>query len=143
MKTEITLWSDIVKKNATSATPSVESVQKVVRSAVEENVRSNNFIIYGAKEEEPDEDDGLGGLDDSAEFARNLFNEMCALPKPEVLTATRVGPQKTQDNTGSKRPRPIKVTLASPEAVKFVLSKASKLKLNVYDHWRCIYLAPD
>merc|ERR1712176_351066 len=108
-----------------------------------ENVRSNNFIIYGAEEEEIEDRDGLGGLDHSADFARNMFNEIRAFPKPEVLTATRVGSQKTHDNTGTRKPRPIKVTLASPEAVKFVLSKASKLKLNVYDYWRCIYLAPD
>ena len=49
------LWSDVVQRNTKSAAPSVKSVQKAVRTAVEENVRSNNFIIYGAEEEEPDE----------------------------------------------------------------------------------------
>ena len=148
VKTEITMWSDIVKKNVSSATPSVASVQKAVRSAVEDNVRSNNFIIYGVEEYGPDEDDEEdecenGGLEDCVDLARGMFNEILAFPKPEIVTATRVGAQKSPNNAGSRKPRPIKVTLASPEAVKFVLSKASKLKGNACEHWRCVYLAPD
>ena len=148
VKTEITMWSDIVKKNVTSAAPSVASVQKAVRSAVEDNVRSNNFIIYGVEEEKPDEDDEEdecenGGLENCVDVARDLYNEILAFPRPDILTATRVGPEKSLKNAGSRKPRPIKVTLASPEAVKFVLSKASKLKGNACDHWRCVYLAPD
>ena len=148
VKTEITMWSDIVKKNVTSAAPSVASVQKAVRSAVEDNVRSNNFIIYGVEEETPDEDDEEnecenGGLENCVDVARDLFTEILAFPRPDILTATRVGPQKSLKNAGSRKPRPIKVTLASPEAVKFVLSKARKLKGNACQHWRCVYLAPD
>ena len=139
VKTEISSWSDIVKKNMKSAsvTASVATVQKAVRSAVEENVRSNNFIIYGGEEEEPTEWNE-SGFENCIDFASGLFNEIRAFPKPEILTATRIGSQKKPD-----KPRPIKVTLASPEAVKFVLSKASKLKTNNHKHWRCVYLAPD
>ena len=117
------------------------SVHKAVRSAVQENVRSNNFIIYGAEEEEPDE---YGNRHENvADIASDLFNEIGAFPKPQVLTVTRVGYQKADGNISSSRARPIKVTLACPEAVKFVLSKASKLKRNTFDHWKCVYLAPD
>ena len=139
VKTEISSWSDIVKKNMKSAsvTPSVATVQKAVRSAVEENVRSNNFIIYGGEEEEPTEWNE-SGLENCIDFASGMFNEIRAFPKPEILTATRIGSKKKPDKS-----RPIKVTLASPEAVKFILSKASKLKTNNHAHWRCVYLAPD
>ena len=141
VKTEISTWSDIVKNNVKTATQSAASVQKAVRSAVQENVRSNNFIIYGAEEEGEDE----YGIeqDNVANITNQLFNEIGAFPKPQVLTVSRVGFQKADGNNGSSRPKPIKVTLASPEAVKFVLSKASKLKRNKYDHWKCVYLAPD
>ena len=27
--------------------------------------------------------------------------------------------------------------------MKFVLKKASKLRRNKYEHWKCVYLAPD
>ena len=63
----------------TSAAPSVASVQKAVRSAVEDNVRCNNFIIYGVEEETPnDEDDEEnecenGGLENCVNVARDLL----------------------------------------------------------------------
>ena len=143
VKTEMNLWSDVVQRNTKSAAPSVKSVQKAVRTAVEENVRSNNFIIYGAEEEEPDEH-GIE-RDNVSSFTSQLFNEIDAFPTPKVLTVTRIGPVKPQGKTETTRPscRPIKVTLASPEAVKFVLSKAKKLKQNPYEEYKNIYLSPD
>ena len=72
-----------------------------------------------------------------------MFNEIGAFPKPEILTSTRVGTQKSLENASSRKPRPIKVTLASPEAVKFLLNKARKLRRTKYEHWKCVYLAPD
>ena len=57
MKTEINLWTDIVKKNATSTTNSVKSIRKVVKSAVDDNIRSNNFIMCGAREVDSDQFD--------------------------------------------------------------------------------------
>ena len=44
-----------------------------------------------------------------------------------MLTASIAGYHKVREFNAAK-PRPNKVTLASPEAVKFVLSKASRLK---------------
>ena len=35
------------------------------------------------------------------------------------------------------------MTLASPDSVKFVLSKARKQKTYAYEHWRWVFLAPD
>ena len=140
VKTEISTWSSIVQKNVDSAAKSVKSVHNAVRSAVEENVRNNNFIIYGAEEKE--DKDGVC-YDNPGNITSQLFNEIVAFPKPEVLTVTRIGSVKTDSETDTRRVRPIKVTLASPEAVKFVLSKAHKLKQNSYEHWSNIYLSPD
>ena len=74
-----------------------------------------------------------------------MFNEIDAFPTPKVLTVTRIGPVKPQGETETTLPscRPIKVTLASPEAVKFVLSKAKKLKQNPYEEYKNIYLSLD
>ena len=43
------------EKQSAIVTASVAIVQKPVRSAVEENVQSKNFIIHGGEEEEPTE----------------------------------------------------------------------------------------
>ena len=50
VKTEIKSWSDVVKKNSISNTDTVKSVKKAVKSVVDEDKRSKNFIVYG----EPD-----------------------------------------------------------------------------------------
>ena len=147
VKTEISLWSEIVQKNSKPApAPSVKTVQKAVRSVFDENVRSNNFIIYGVEEWEPDEEDeDEGDEEDVSSVASQLFNELKVFPKPAVLNATRIGTAKPKDETKEARPscRPIKVILESAEEVKFVLSRAKMLKQNPCEHWKCVYLSPD
>ena len=93
--------------------------QDGVKSAVEENVRSNNFIVYGAEEEENAEFENLDN------FTNRLFTETGVFPKPQVVAVSRIVLHKPDS---CRKPRPIKVTLASPEAVKQVLSTGSKLK---------------
>ena len=52
VKPEMRTWSDIVQKNVKSTQNFVAiTVQKVVRSAIDRNERSNNFVIYGVEEE--------------------------------------------------------------------------------------------
>ena len=148
VKTEITTWSEIVQKNvkSASATQSVKSVQKAVRSAVEDNVRSNNFIIYGCKEEdetyeyEGEEYDTVP--ENVTDTVKQLYNEIHINPRPQILAASRIGSRKV-DSASASKARPIKVTLASPEVVKLVLGMSSKLKENPTPHWKCVYLAPD
>ncbi len=134
VKTEISAWSNIVKKNCQPSGNSAKIVQKAVKSAVEENNRSNNFLVYGAEEE----DDGV--FENHTNFTNWLFNETGVFPKPQVVAVSRIGFCKPEN---SGKPRPIKVTLASNESVKQVLSTASKLKQQGGDIWPHIYLAPD
>ena len=47
-----------------------------------------------------------------------LFNEITVFPRPRILATSRVGTLKVD---GRSKVRPIKVTFASPEAVKLVL----------------------
>ena len=45
-------WSDIVKKNCETSisAPSINSIKIIVKTVVEDDIRSNNFIIYGVPE---------------------------------------------------------------------------------------------
>lgn len=40
------MWADIVRKNVKLTKNSVKSIQKLVKSAVDDNVISSNFIMY-------------------------------------------------------------------------------------------------
>ena len=113
MKTEITTWSEIVQKNvkSASATQSVKSVLKAVRSAVEDNVRSNKFIIYGCKEaDETYEYDGEefdAVPENVTDTVEQLYNEIHVNPRPPILAASRIGSLKV-DSASASKARPIK-----------------------------------
>ena len=88
----MTTWSDIVQKNTkSSAAPLVKSVHRALRTTFEKNLRSNNFIILGVEEEE---------FGDVSTLTNQLFNEIEAFPKPEVLT---VMPESDQPKHRGKR----------------------------------------
>ena len=129
VKTEMKTWSEIVKKNCGTG-PSVKVVKKAVQSVVDEGDRSKSFIIYGSKDNENDfPSDKVDGIFQALEEEDNH----------QVLSSRRLGAFKK----GSCRP--IKVTLASADSVKQVLSKAKTLKTVSDDlsQWRNVYLAPD
>ena len=108
------MWSDIAKKSADIAAPkSVKTIKKAVNKAVEEKMRCYNFISY--------EGDEVQNKD-----LPTLAEQIDAHPKPEVLTVSQIRVKKS--NVDDERPRPTKDILASSEVVKFVLSKAAKLK---------------
>ena len=54
------------------------------------------IIICGFEEDQPDEYNC--GFENSANFASTVFNKIGAFPQEEILTATRVGTQKSLDN---------------------------------------------
>ena len=111
VKTEMQSWSDIVSKNCVNSAPSAKFVQKAVKTVVEEDTRSKNFIIYGAYDWVTED---LGPVVDG------VFDKIGLWPPPDILAASRIGVYKDD----AALPRPIKVTLASSEAVKNALSKA-------------------
>jgi hypothetical protein len=127
VQTEMKSWSDIVKKNRETA-PSVNIVKKAIKSVVDENDRSKSLIIYGARDNENDY---------PQDKVNELFEILDEEEKHQVLSSKRLGMFKRD----SCRPR--KVTLASTDSVKQVLSKARTLKTVRYDRaeWRKIYLA--
>ena len=129
VKTEMkSTWVDIVKKNPSSTAASAENVKKAVKSVVSENERSRNFILYGAEDEDEDNED-------LTEIVSEVFGALNEYPKPQILSVSRLG------KWDSSAPRPMKVTLASSEEVKRLLRSSHKLKTQ--KDAKHLYLAPD
>ena len=82
-----------------------------------------------------------GCAENATQIADSVFGAIDPHPKPKIIAARRVGLYQKPENNTSGKPRPIKVTLRSPKAVKFVLSKANKLRY--IEEWEDTFLAPD
>ncbi len=122
--TSLKSWSTVVQKNS-SSTPSVKSVQRAVKSVVDQNDRNKNFIVHDDDCEEDKDEDIL------SEMMDEMYEDEC---KPQILGFSRIGIRKP----GTKRP--LKVTLVSRDAAIQVLTYAKKLKKSKYKDF---YLAPD
>ena len=117
-------WSDIVQKNSGSTT-SVKNVQKAVKSVVDKNDRSKNFIVYDNDCDEDQDEDII------SEIMGVIYEDE---RKPQILGFNRIGIRKPDIK------RPLKVTLVSRDAVIEVLSNAKQLKNSRY---KDVYLVPD
>jgi len=154
VQTEMKSWSDIVKKNCEKSAPSLNSMKKVVQSVVQDDVRSKNFIIYGA----PEANGGctrtgydvakevLEEIWDYAEDYAEAEDRPSSLPstdigRPVIVTGVRIGNKKPIND--DEKPRPCKVTLASPEAVRLVLARARYLKKSSCAAFHSWYITPD
>jgi hypothetical protein len=112
VKTEISSWSAMVQKKSMPSPPMCPVViKKALRSAVEEEDRSHNLMIFGKEEVEGEE------VAHTVAAVLEDLNE-----KPHVLESRRIG-----DRQNGKR-RPIKIKLASSDAVFQILRKAKSLK---------------
>ena len=141
VKSEVTTWSEVVKKNCPTGSSAssfcLKKVQQVVKSAVDSSIRSNNVIVYGA--EDDDETENL------FQFGSYLMTELGVLnPRPEILAASRIGSSKA--GSEDKR-RPIKLTFANSEVVRRVMKLSHRLKdadeADGDKYWSNMYLAPD
>ena len=119
-------WSDVVEKgNSQSLTAtSAAKLKEAVKSAVAEEDKSRNFMIFG-KEEIPDEE--------ISETVAELLQDLNQ--KPRVVESVRVG------NVEQGKTRPIKVKLASCDAVFNVLRNAKCLKTSCRN--KATYIGPD
>ena len=138
VKTEMKLFTDVVKSNSVANEISPTKIKMAVRSAITENDRSKNFIIFGAPEELECEEEEMS--------ERSLVNDICGFMKfkerPNITNVERVGVKKSESTR-----RPIKVTMQDPEIVREMLSRAKVLKsVDVegynFDYNR-LYLSPD
>ena len=138
VKSEVLSFSDVVKKNCTGSNITTAKLKQVVKSAIKEDERPKNFMIFGA-----DEEISCNGkkLDDR-DLLDDIFSVMTGIPEPIVTRCQRMGQKKT-DGTG----RPIKVTLQSPEMVYQVLKNSKAIKPTLIPGYSFIfnklYLSPD
>ena len=128
VKSELQSWSEIAKRNTASVQPAATftpaKLKDAVRSAVEEEDRSRNFVIFN-KHEEVDEN-----TDEAVAGVLEDMNE-----RPRVIECRRIG--KIQHG----KTRPIKVKLASSDSVSHILRKAKVLKTS--ERSKMTFIGPD
>ena len=126
---EIRSYSDVVSKSRTESTTiqNEKSLRKVVKSAIEEEDRSKNLVIFCLEESDQERIDTK---------VATLFSELGEKPR---VSASRIG-RKRIDTMGD-HVRPVRVTLASSTAVHQVLTKARQLKL--VESFKSVYICPD
>jgi rubrerythrin len=110
VKAEIGSWSKVVKRNSSHPITQA-SLKEAVKSAVSEEDRSRNIMIFG-KEDAEDED--------LSQTVTEIFEDLGE--KPHMIEFRRIGTAKTG------RRRPIKVKLSSNDAVEHVLRRSRALK---------------
>jgi len=118
-------WNEVAAKGNVGAITTENKLREAVKSAVVEEDKSKNVMIFG-KEELPDEDVSATVIE--------IFQD--ANVKPRVVECLRVG---SLGKIG--KPRPIKVKLYSADAVFNILSSAKKLKSSSRNSGT--YIAPD
>lgn len=123
VKTGFSSWSKVVQQNAGQPICPAK-LKEAVKSAVVEEDRSRNIMIFG-KEEKSDED--------LSQTISKIFEDV--KEKPGLIEFRRIGIAKPG------KPRPIKVKLSSSDAVFHVLRKAKDLKSS--DTNRSTYIGPD
>ena len=138
IKSEIKSFSDVVKSKCVSSELSPAKIKMAVHSAMTEEDRAKNFIIFGAEEEPECEENEMTDRD----IVRDIFGIMKYSDETSITKCERVGVKKSADAK-----RPIKVTLQDAESVREVLSRAKLLKsfhTTGYNFEFCkLFLSPD
>ena len=129
VQTEMKTWAGVVSKSCSNiSTVAPRKIIEAVKSAVGEEDRARNFMVYGAEEETEELDSW-----DDGQWLKGIFQQIEITP--DVAEHYRVGTVKAGSN------RPIKVKLRRPDTVMEVLVRAKKLKGN--QDFGSIYIAPD
>ena len=124
VKTEISTWSQVVANQSTAATITPAKLREAVKSAVVEEDRSRNFMIFN-KVETANED-----------TVQIVVVVLVVLDeKPQIVECRRIGIAQ------HGRPRPIKAKLSSCDAVLHVLRRAKSLKSS--ENNRATFIGPD
>ena len=125
-------YSDVLKESCKAPSSRLQTELKtVVKSVVEEEDRSRSFMLFGLKEETEEDVSGKVG---------DVLLQLNLKPKVDV---SRIGScvQSTSQDSANRKPRPVKVTVASSAIVKEVLSRAKYLK--DCSGFRGVYISPD
>ena len=123
-------YSSALTRNIISTAPvfSPDTLKKAVRTAMVEEDRSKNLLVFGLAEK-----DG----ENVEQVVSDLFLELG--DKPRVQAVNRLG------GTGAEKARtdcrPVKVTLASATSVSQILTRTGRLKQT--QQYRSVYVCPD
>jgi cob(I)alamin adenosyltransferase len=126
VKTEIGSWSKFVQQSTANTATHISParIKEAVKSAVAEDDRSRNVIIFGKQEEDNET------VSDTVSAVFEDLNE-----KPRVVECRRIG------TISHGKCRPIKVKLSSSEAVLHILRNAKTLKTSANNS--STYIAQD
>lgn len=125
VKSEIRSWSEIAGQKSAQQSISTARIKEAVKSAVVEEDKSRNLLIFGKPE---------GTSEDVAATVAEVLLDIDE--KPQLVECRRIGPCGSEG-----RPRPIKVKLSSSDAVLCVLRNASALKNSTTN--KSTFLGPD
>ena len=117
-------WSEVLAKNSSQAITTETKLKEAVKSAVAEEDKAKNVIVFGKNEEENE---------DVAVIVAEILHD--TNQKPRVVECMRVG------IFSAGKPRPIKVKLCSADAASSILRSAKDLKSS--DRNKGTYIAPD
>ena len=121
---EVQSYSAAVSKHSAAPNISADSLKQAVKSAIAEEDRTKNVMVFGLCEEEKEQlETKVSGL----------FQE---LGEKQKLTASRVGRK-----AGADKCRPVKVVLTSANNVNQILMKSGTLKRVT--QFEKVYLRPD
>ena len=126
VQTEIRTYGDVLK-NPVSAAISPATFKKIVKTAIEDEDRTKNLMVFGLAEEDGEHLD---------EKVSEVFLSIGEKPR---AAAVRVG-SRNEAGTGGDC-RPVKVTLSSSTAVHQILTKSRKLRQ--LGKFREVYVSPD
>ena len=125
VKEEFKSYSSVVSTpQPTAPVICQKALTSVVKSVVEEEDRSRNFLVFGLPEEEEE------GLETRI---REVLEEVGLKPK---LEAQRIGKKKSASVI-----RPVKVCVSSSLIAQQILSNARNLRNS--DNFKTVYLSPD
>ena len=124
VETEIRSYSSVVTSAPPSSPLCENNLKTAVRTAIEEEDRSKNLVIYGLKEDTGEH---------LSEKVSSIFEALGEKPRVEVC---RIGRETTEQVT-----RPVKVVFSNSTCSRQILSKSKNLRQVV--PFKSVYVCPD
>lgn len=122
---EIRSYSNVVAAKTQIPAITPETLKRAFQDVVEEEDRSRNLMVFGLKDQEPEEEE-------LADKVSQLFQQLGEKPRAEAI---RVGKR------AAGKSRPVKVTLSSSSIAHQILMKARNLR-RVEQH-KYVFISPD
>ena len=125
---EIKQYSQALTTNSSGTGVSHGALKNVVKSALKEEDRSKNLVVFGLVEEEKEQLESVVG---------ELLSDLGEKPR---VSASRIG-VKSSESRSKPVCRPVKLSLPNSSAAHQILMKAKTLK--EMPKYRSVYICPD